>query len=93
MPAANVTHRVSTCSPHGAILPGVIREIREFGQNVRRIRKERGLSQAELAELSGLHRTYISSVERGARNPTVLTILVLCRALQVEPGDLFADTP
>jgi transcriptional regulator with XRE-family HTH domain len=59
-----------------------------FGQNVRRIRNEAGLSQEELAFRAKLHRTYISSVERGERNVSIENIFAIADALQVAPGDL-----
>ncbi|MDJ0513770.1 MAG: helix-turn-helix transcriptional regulator [Methyloceanibacter sp.] len=58
------------------------------GRNVRRIREERGLSQEELAFETDLHRTYVSGVERGVRNPTVLVIDRLAKALKVKPHEL-----
>jgi transcriptional regulator with XRE-family HTH domain len=58
-----------------------------FGQNVRRIRNEAGLSQEELAFRAKLHRTYISSVERGERNVSLENIFAIAEALQVAPGD------
>ena len=61
---------------------------KQLGLNVRRIRKERRWSQEELAFESGLHRTYISGIERGARNPTVLVIEQLAEALGVTPARL-----
>lgn len=67
----------------------MIKSTKEFGKNLARLRHHRGLTQEELAEISGLHRTYISGVERGERNPTVLTIIALSKALNVEPGLLF----
>ena len=54
---------------------------KQVGLNVQRIRRERGWSQEELAFESGLHRTYISGIERGARNPTVLVLGKLAEAL------------
>ena len=60
-----------------------------FGQNLRRLRIERGLSQEELAFRCGLHRTYISSSERGLRNVSLVNIDRLARALDVEICELF----
>ena len=59
-----------------------------LAQNLRRFRKSIGLSQEELADRAGLHRTYISSVERAERNISLENIFLLAEALGVEPGDL-----
>lgn len=59
-----------------------------FGKNVAARRKELGLSQEALAELSGLHRTYVGSVERGERNPSLKNIVKIALALGADPGDL-----
>lgn len=67
----------------------MIRSTKAFGKNLADLRHSRGLTQEQLAEISGLHRTYISGVERGARNPTVLTIISLAKALDVDPGVFF----
>jgi transcriptional regulator with XRE-family HTH domain len=56
---------------------------RQIGINVRRLRQKRGWSQEELAFETGLHRTYISGVERGVRNPTALVIQDIAIALEV----------
>ena len=58
---------------------------RLIGQNVRVYRARLGISQEELAFRAGLHRTYVSGVERGVRNPTVLIVGRLAKALEVEP--------
>ena len=58
---------------------------RLIGQNVRVYRTQLGISQEELAFRSDLHRTYVSGVELGVRNPTVLIVGRLAKALEVEP--------
>jgi len=58
------------------------------GMNVRTLREQRGLSQEQLAFETELHRTYISGVERGVRNPTVIVLDRLAKALGVAPHSL-----
>ncbi len=60
-----------------------------FAQNVQKYRTEKGLSQDELATMSGLHRTYISSVERGDRNISIGNVSRIAEALGIEPYHLF----
>lgn len=60
-----------------------------FGQNVRHIRMARGLSQEELADKAGLHRTYIGSIERGERNVSLNNIVVIAQALHTSLTELF----
>lgn len=60
-----------------------------FIKNMVSIRKEKKLSQEKLAELSNLHQTYISDVERGVRNPSLKTIEKIANALDVEAYKLF----
>ena len=62
-----------------------------FGANLRKIRLDRGISQEGLADLAGLHRTYVSSVERGERNVTLATIEKLAKALGIPMSKLMAD--
>lgn len=61
-----------------------------FARNVKRLRTAAGLSQEELAARAGLHRTYISSVERGQRNISLENIYALASALGSDPRDLLA---
>lgn len=64
---------------------------RQVGLNVQRFRKKCGWSQEELAFECGLHRTYISGVERGIRNPTVEVLAKIAKALEVAPYKLLQD--
>jgi transcriptional regulator with XRE-family HTH domain len=65
--------------------------LKKFGKNVQRFRKAAGLTQEELGELTGLDRGYISGVERGVRNPAIVNIEKIAKALKVKPGRLFDD--
>lgn len=62
-----------------------------FGANVQKLRKKRGLSQEKLAELAGLHRTYIGMIERAEKNITLINISKIAHALKVEPTNLLSD--
>jgi transcriptional regulator with XRE-family HTH domain len=59
-----------------------------FGERLRRIREKQGVSQEKLADLAGLHRTYVSSVERGQRNISLQNIEKLAKALAVSMAKL-----
>ncbi len=61
---------------------------RSFGLAVRGARQDQGLSQEGLAELAGLHRTYVGDVERGERNVSLVNIERLSAALGLLPSDL-----
>jgi len=63
----------------------------KFGQKVKAIRKENGLSQEELATKSGLHRTYISDIERGDRNVSLKNVEKLAKALRIPIDYLLKD--
>ena len=62
-----------------------------LGDKVRFHREKRGWSQERLAEVAGLHRTYISSLEHGRRNATLSVIERLANALEVSATDLLGD--
>lgn len=64
-------------------------DVRErLGANLRRLRKAKGLSQEKFALEHGLDRTYISGIERGERNPTILVVERLAEALEVSVAEL-----
>ena len=62
------------------------------GRNVKRIRQERGLTQEQLAERSGFSQQYISGLEQGRRNPTIVSIYELATALGVGHMELVRPT-
>lgn len=65
-------------------------DIRErLAFNMKRLRKEKGLSQEQFAFEAGIHRTYISDLERGSRNPTISIIEKIADSFGVCEGDLF----
>jgi transcriptional regulator with XRE-family HTH domain len=66
---------------------------RTVGENLRRLRLERGYSQEAFADELGFHRTYIGGVERGERNLTLRTVERLADLLDVEPIELLTVTP
>ncbi|MGN6309246.1 MAG: helix-turn-helix domain-containing protein [Xanthobacteraceae bacterium] len=61
---------------------------RLVGQNVKRIRLEKGLTQEQFSDISGFSQQYLSGLERGGRNPTVVTLYELAKALGVSHIDL-----
>lgn len=65
---------------------------RQLGLNIQRLRREKDWSQEELAFESGIHRTYISGLERGIRNPTITIVAKLAGTLKVPLGALL-DSP
>lgn len=64
---------------------------RRVGINMKKHREDRGWSQEELAFECGLHRTYISGVERGVRNPTVMVLQKIAKALKVPAAALLDE--
>ncbi len=64
-----------------------------FGLRLREVREKVGISQEKLAELAGLHRTYVSSVERGKRNISLQNIEKLALALGTSMAVLMPDSP
>jgi transcriptional regulator with XRE-family HTH domain len=64
-----------------------------IGDNTKRARLRRGLTQEQLAELMGLDRAYISGLEQGRRNPTAVTLWRIAVALEIRPADLLKPPP
>jgi transcriptional regulator with XRE-family HTH domain len=62
-----------------------------FGQQVRNLRQKKSISQEELAARAGVHRTYIGMIERGEKNATIITMIKLTVALEIEITELLKD--
>ncbi len=62
--------------------------LKKFGTNLQKIRREKEVTQEKLAELIGVHRTYITLVEKGERNPSLKTIYRIAKALKVSSTEL-----
>ena len=65
--------------------------IKVFGNNIKKLRNEKGISQEAFAEMCGLHRTYISAVERQKRSISLENVQRIADALGVETYSLFID--
>ncbi len=63
----------------------------KLGRKIRKLRLALGLSQEELASYSGVHRTYIGSVERGERNISLQNIVAIAKALSVSSSELLLE--
>lgn len=61
----------------------------KFGERVRQLRKEKRMSQEELADKANLHRTYIGMIERAEKNVTLINIEKIAKALEVSIQDFF----
>ena len=59
-----------------------------LGRNVRKLREAKGWSQEDYADRAGIHRTYVSDIERGRRNPTITVVEKLAKPFEVQPGQL-----
>ena len=65
--------------------------LKRLGTRIRRLRERKGLSQEALADLARLDRSYMSGIERGVRNVTLLKLFAVARALKVSPRELLPD--
>lgn len=61
-----------------------------FGERIRELREKRGLSQEKLAQASDLTTSFVSTIERGRKTPSLTTVLKLARGLKVDAGELFS---
>ncbi|ADM97061.1 MunI regulatory protein [Dickeya dadantii 3937] len=87
-----MTHRPWSDKQHGMMLIGMknTKDITaRFGQRVKTLRLQAGLSQEAFADKCGLDRTYISGIERGVRNPTLEVIGVIADGLEIQLQSLF----
>jgi transcriptional regulator with XRE-family HTH domain len=66
---------------------------KQFGKHLRKLRKEKGWTQEELAEKANMHFTYIGQIERGIRNPSLVNLYKLSKALKIHLGNLFSFRP
>jgi len=62
--------------------------LNQFGENLKKLRKERNLTQKEFALKSGLHINYIGMIERGERNPSLINLEIIAQALNISLSDL-----
>ena len=62
---------------------------KEFGKHLRKIRLEQGLTKEQLADKAGMHFTYVGQIERGIRNPSLVNLQKLAKALNVDSTELF----
>ncbi len=65
--------------------------LKKFGENIRKEREKLNMSQEKLAEKANLHRTYIGGIERGERNVSLINIICIAQALNVNPIKLFEN--
>lgn len=63
-------------------------EAKKLGQNLRRIRTEKGISQGDIVRTLGMPKSFVSSIENGRTNPTLATISKLAKAIGVSVGEL-----
>jgi len=62
--------------------------LKQFGENIKKFRKERKLTQEALADASEIERSYMGTIERGERNPTLLKVYRIAKALKVSAEQL-----
>jgi len=65
--------------------------LKTLGRRIAELRREKGLTQEELAEAMGVSRNHVADIELGVRNTGVWSLLLICRALALPPATLFDD--
>lgn len=65
--------------------------LRTLGRRIAELRREKGLTQEELAEEMGVSRNHIADIELGARNTGVWSLLLICKSLALSPDAVFED--
>jgi len=74
---------------HSVCMPTERDFLREFGIRVAMYRKQTGITQEKLAEIVGVHRTYVGFIEQGRRNPSIAKMYRIAAALNVSLRELF----
>jgi len=62
--------------------------LKKFGEQVRKLRREKGMTQEQLADAAGIERSYMGTIERGERNPTLMKVYNIAKALKVSTSEL-----
>ena len=81
----------STGSEEPVLMPNEINYKERVGKNVRRLRQRCDFSQETLAERCGIFRTYLSRIESGSANPSIVVLVALALSLNVLPHELFLE--
>jgi DNA-binding XRE family transcriptional regulator len=88
------TLAICSCHTNTVRMANTYQDFRKIvGNNVRYLRRKSNLTQDRLAERCGLYRTYLSRIEAGRANPTLLMLVALAISLQVDICDLFSTLP
>jgi transcriptional regulator with XRE-family HTH domain len=64
--------------------------LKDFGSNVKKLRKEKGMTQEALADAAGIERSYMGTIERGERNPTLIKVSKITKALNTHSSKLLS---
>lgn len=62
--------------------------LKQFGENIYKLRKERKMTQEALADAAGIERSYMGTIERGERNPTLIKVFKIAKTLKVSASQL-----